>query len=352
MLCCADPALVSTLKLKLAKLGYEVSAVATPSAPADATEFGTADLILLDSRNEDAIGLSDINTARSELEKVPVIHLISQLQSRAPSPDLKRFPFGHVVEPFSESDLHAVLQVAVERQTHALAQQEIEGRFRKEMAMFSAKVAHDLRAPLRHMNGFAQLALDRAKASGGETADYLVKIIKASAKMNELVDALRVWSEAGNAQLTVRRVDLQTLVASVTQDLMKGESARGIDWQIDKLPAVHADPSLLRQAIFNLLNNSLKFTRPRETAVIHIHSERDSSGKTELIIEDNGVGFDMQYVDKLFGVFQRLHHEREFEGVGISLAITRKIVERHGGKTWATSGIGKGAKFHLTLPSA
>jgi light-regulated signal transduction histidine kinase (bacteriophytochrome) len=222
----------------------------------------------------------------------------------------------------------------------------------KDLGVFSATVIHDLRAPLRHMDGFARMAMDHAGDMDEKTKGLLTRIIAASDKMARLIDGLHALARVSRAELTRRPVDLQALLAGVIQACEASASEREIKWSMDALPTVAADPVLLRQLFVCLIDNALKFTRKCEHAVIEIRSQSTDSNEVEISVRDNGVGFDMRFVDQLYGVFHRLHHERDFEGSGIGLALVRKIIERHGGKTWAEGETGKGAVFYVRLKRA
>ena len=167
--------------------------------------------------------------------------------------------------------------------------------------------------------------------------------------MGDLIDDLLALSRASRLDLNTQPVDLQALVSGVREECMNDAGQRNIEWRIGTLPQVQGDQALLRQVFTNLLGNAIKFTRNCEQAVIEVHAELKADNEVQISVRDNGAGFDMRYADKLYGVFQRLHHESEFEGTGIGLAIVRRIVERHGGKVWAVSAPGDGAVFYLIL---
>ena len=223
----------------------------------------------------------------------------------------------------------------------------------EELEAFSYSVSHDLRTPLRHVLGFAALLRQEAgSAPDGAESRHLESITSAAERMSELIDDLLAFSRISRSELHKRAVDLGELLQAVRHDLRCETEGRDIEWVIHPLPVVHADHSLLRQAVVNLVSNALKFTAPRKIARIEIGASSLDPGETVVYIRDNGVGFDPQYSGKLFGVFQRLHHGREFEGTGIGLANVRRIVQRHGGRVWAEGKAGDGATFYFALPRA
>ena len=221
----------------------------------------------------------------------------------------------------------------------------------QELEAFSYSVSHDLRAPVRHVLGFAALLREEAgdKFNPAQLR-HLESITIAAERMSELIDDLLAFSHIGRSELHKRTVDLGDLVQSARNDLRCETEGRDIEWLIHPLPVVHGDHSLLRQAMVNLVSNALKFTSPYQKARIEIGSSSLDPEETVVYIRDNGVGFDPQYTGKLFGVFHRLHHGREFEGTGIGLANVRRIVQRHGGRVWAEGKPGEGAAFYFALP--
>ncbi|MGO8676663.1 MAG: sensor histidine kinase [Limisphaerales bacterium] len=223
----------------------------------------------------------------------------------------------------------------------------------KELEAFSYSVSHDLRAPLRHIEGFVEILLSSSKTRplDEDSTRCLETIAQSARRMARLMDDLLAFSRTGRTKLTKTALVLTDLVRAVVQDLREDAAQRDIQWVIGDLPMVEADPALLRQVLVNLLGNALKYTRPQPRARIEIGSQ---PGPTEDIIyvRDNGVGFDARYAHKLFGVFQRLHREEEFEGTGIGLANVRRIIHRHGGRTWAEGEVDRGATFFFSLPRA
>lgn len=221
----------------------------------------------------------------------------------------------------------------------------------KELEAFSYSVSHDLRAPLRHIDGFADLLRKRSGAALDEKGIRFLDTISQSAKkMGQLIDDLLVFSRMGRSDVRRANVPLRRLVDDSIRELQPDTQGRNIQWRIAELPELWADSAMLKQVVQNLLANAVKYTGPRPEAVIEIGSAEGPDGQIAVFVRDNGVGFDMQYVDKLFGVFQRLHRNDEFEGTGIGLANVRRIVLRHGGKTWADGKVGVGACFWFSLP--
>ena len=220
----------------------------------------------------------------------------------------------------------------------------------QELESFSYSVSHDLRAPLRHIAGFVEMLQARSGPVPDEEGGRLIQSIAAATdRMTRLIDALLAFSRLGRADLRKTRLSLDALIRGAQLELRNETKGRNIEWAGGPLPEVEGDAVLLQQVMINLLSNALKYTRPRAVARIEIgaQTERD---ETICFVRDNGVGFDTRYVDKLFGVFQRLHRASEFEGTGIGLASARLIIHRHGGRIWAESSVEAGAVFYFSLP--
>jgi light-regulated signal transduction histidine kinase (bacteriophytochrome) len=228
---------------------------------------------------------------------------------------------------------------------------QLEGAY-KELEAFSYSVSHDLRAPLRHIDGFVELLAKHAGEKLDERGLYYLNIIADSAKqMGTLIDDLLTFSRMSRTEMQRIEITTDSMVHEAIKSALQLEPKdRNIIWKVGSLPGVEADPSMLRQVWLNLIGNAVKYTRSRETAVIEIGC--DPAARTEVVffIRDNGVGFDMQYADKLFGVFQRLHRAEDFEGTGIGLAHVRRIISRQGGRTWAEGKKNEGATFYFSLP--
>jgi light-regulated signal transduction histidine kinase (bacteriophytochrome) len=240
--------------------------------------------------------------------------------------------------------------------------QELEQRLRertnaletanKELEAFAYSVSHDLRSPLRHIDGFIELLEKNAGSALDKQGRHYMSVIADSARqMGMLIDDLLSFSRMGRSAMSMQQVDLGTLTREVISELAPDAAGRIVHWRIGELPEVNGDRAMLRIALMNLISNALKFTRPRGETEIEISFRREDN-EDIVSVRDNGVGFDMAYADRLFGVFQRLHCEEEFEGTGIGLANVRRIISRHGGRTWAEGEVGRGATFYFSLPQS
>nr|WP_246580633.1 ATP-binding protein [Deinococcus aestuarii] len=222
----------------------------------------------------------------------------------------------------------------------------------EELVAFTYSVSHDLRTPVRHVTGFVHLL--RQTLDGGlspKAARYLNVVEEAAGRMNILIDGILQVSRTSRLTLSPGPVDLGALVDGLRRELRPGERERRVDWAVSPLPVVTGDADTLRQALRMLLENALKFTRTREVARIEVWAE-ERPDEWALFVRDNGVGFDPRYTARLFGIFQRLHRQEEFEGAGVGLANVRRIINRHGGRVTAEGQPGGGATFGFTLPSA
>jgi PAS domain S-box-containing protein len=219
----------------------------------------------------------------------------------------------------------------------------------KELEAFTYSVSHDLRAPLRHVDGFSRLLLEEFSAQLPETGrHYLERIRNGTRQMGQLVDDLLNLSRVGRRELSIQITGLSSLAQEVVSELKAENPQRKIHWKIGPLPFVECDPLLMKQVLRNLLSNAVKFTRPREEAVVEVGT-RCQNGRQAVFVRDNGVGFSMKYADKLFGVFQRLHRGEDFEGTGVGLATVQRIVHKHHGEVWAEAELDRGATFYFTL---
>jgi len=221
----------------------------------------------------------------------------------------------------------------------------------KELEAFAYSVSHDLRAPVRHIAGFTEMLQKRSgSVLDDKSRHHITMILDSANRMGSLVDDLLGFSRIGRVETRKRAVNLDELVKAVVGEIAPDVKARKIAWRIGQLPICHGDPAMLRLAFGNLISNAVKFTRTREQTEIEIGSLNHKPDEVVAFVKDNGVGFDMKYKDKLFGVFQRLHSQEAFEGTGIGLATVQRIVHRHGGRVWAEGMIDSGATFYVALP--
>jgi PAS domain S-box-containing protein len=240
--------------------------------------------------------------------------------------------------------LNAELEQRVQKRTQQL---ELAN---KELEAFSYSVSHDLRAPLRHINGFVEILQSTAgPALAEESRGFLDTIAESARQMGKLIDDLLAFSRMGRTELRFAPIKLESVISETLRELRQESDGRDVRWDIGALPEVKGDPAMLRQVFINLLSNALKYTRTRATARIEIKAT-ETAEEHIVSVRDNGVGFDNAYAHKLFGVFQRLHPVQEFEGTGIGLAIVRRVIARHGGRVWAEGVVDRGATFYVSLP--
>jgi PAS domain S-box-containing protein len=256
--------------------------------------------------------------------------------------------------------LAATLQDITERKVSEQAIQELNRELQarmtelslanKELEGFSYSVSHDLRAPLRAIDGFSRMLLeDFGTQAKGDARRYLDVIMANARKMGQLIDDLLAFSRMGRKSLESLLIDMDKLVKDVVEELRQQSPGRSLEFRIGALPSAQGDPAMFRQVCTNLLSNAVKYSRGRDPAVIAVGAEENEK-EVVYSVSDNGVGFEMEFAHKLFGVFQRLHSTKEFEGTGVGLALVQRIVQRHGGRVWADGKVGTGATFYFALP--
>ena len=276
---------------------------------------------------------------------------------------MKAGALDYILKPFKLSAILPVLSRALTVRRLRIENAELQRRVHertleleaanKELEAFSYSVSHDLRAPLRHINGYAEMLLrDVGGALDDRNRRYLKTITGTTVEMQQLIDSLLEFSRLNRSDFNETIVDLEPVIQEAIANLEAETSGRNIEWTKAKLPCVQGDPFLLKQVFVNLLSNAVKYTRPRNPARIEVICASETADEVVVSVRDNGVGFDPNYAHKLFGVFQRLHHADQFEGTGIGLANVQRIIARHGGRIWAESVVNEGAKFSFALRRA
>jgi signal transduction histidine kinase len=400
-----EPANLAVLTNYLANSGFQIQVARTGESGVDIARLSPPDLILLDVLLPGIDGFEACRRLKAD-ERTQAIPVLFMTILTKVDDKLHGFAAGgmdYITKPFQRqevlarvsihltnsqlrrdlqalnvglgqqvatrtAELHAAnaqLQVELAERKQAEAEvrrlnQELEQRVlqrtaqleaaNKELESFAYSVSHDLRAPLRHIDGFIGL-LQRHNPSAldDQSQRYVKTIADAATRMGQLIDDLLAFSRMGRTEMSTRPVALADLVREAIEELRPETEDREIHWRIADLPVVSGDRAMLRLVLVNLIGNAVKFTRSRESADIEIGCQSDLDTDVAIFVRDNGVGFDMAYADKLFGVFQRLHRAEDFEGTGIGLATVRRIIARHGGRTWAEGQLNQGATFYFSL---
>jgi signal transduction histidine kinase len=370
------------LRNALESLGYEVAGVASYGEDAinKATE-GRPDLVLMDIVLKGIVDGIDAAEKIRAILNIPVIYLTSHTDDNTLQRAKVTEPFGYIVKPFNERDLFIAIEFALYRsQMEAdknrlmaqlrdglLQREAAEERIRalneqlkrhvdelaaanRELEAFNYSVSHDLRVPLRFIKSYSEMVMEEHAAGLDEEGGRLLASIRSHAlKMDELINALITLSQAGSRELHISPLDMEQLARAAFDELKAALAEREVRFTVHPLPPAGGDLLLVRQVFSNLLRNALKFTRSREIAEIEIGG-RAEDFENIYFVKDNGAGFDMQFSEKLFRAFQRLHSQKEFEGTGIGLSIVQRIVLRHGGRVWGEGKKDEGATFYFSFP--
>jgi signal transduction histidine kinase len=347
--------------------GYHVTGFASSTAALEAVRQGSFDLLLTDLMMPEMDGISLLRAAHTIDRNLVGIVMTGHGTIDTAVEAMKAGALDYILKPFKLSAVLPVLSRALTVRRLRLENAALEKRVRertaelevanrglefanKELEAFSHSISHDLRAPLRHIDGFSQILADDYTDVLPPPAQHLLRRVCEGAKrMGLLIDDLLSFSRLSRQPLKKRQVNTAQLVEEVLGELEREREGRRVELRLGALPDCLGDYALLKQVWVNLLSNAHKFTRRREQAIIEAGSE-ERDGELVYHVRDNGAGFDMQYASRLFGVFQRLHQADQFEGTGVGLSIVQRIIHRHGGRIWAESEPENGARFYFTIP--
>lgn len=337
--------------------GYvSVTATTNPLAVGELHRTNRYDLILLDLQMPGMDGfqvMEELKAIESD-GYLPVLVITAQPEHKLRA--LQAGARGFITKPFDVAEALQRVHNTLEVRLLYLESTQLYNQLResnKELQAFNYSVSHDLRAPLRHILGYVSiLQQDAGPRLSAKNRGFLTTIFQSATRMGNLIDDLLSFSRVGRVELHKTEVDLNKLIEDTLGDFREETQGRRILWEIHPLPEVQADRALLRMVLVNLLSNAVKFTGMRAEAKIEIGCVPNGNRETILFIRDNGDGFDPEYSGKLFGVFQRLHTQQEFEGTGIGLANVQRIIQRHGGRVWAEGVVDGGATFYFALPKS
>ncbi len=347
-----DPANLGAMSGYLGHMGLEILVARDGSSGLEKARYAQPDLILLDVRMPGADGFeicASLNAEQST-QGIPVIFMTALTKTEHKIKGFKAGGVDYITKPLQFEEVLA--RVATHLQLNDLRKrldQKVKQRT-AELEGLCYSMSHHLRAPLRHIDGYTELLLSRCRTGLSEKdLHYLETVASSARRMGVLLDDLLQFFRTGRVQMQQKRINMNQVLQEALAPIQETSAGRTIEWVIGELPIVQGDYSQIRQVWANLLENAVKFTLLKEATRIEV-SSHDGDHEIIFAVSDNGVGFDMQYADKLFGVFQRLHSQEEFEGTGIGLATVQLIISRHGGRVWAEAEPNRGATFYFTLP--
>ena len=346
---------------------FEVRCADRLSAAIDHARSGTIDVILLDLTLADSAGVDTFALMRASAPNIPIIVLTAQADETLGVSTVRQGAQDYLIKGDSGPDLLArSIRYAIERERSEAAvraaKETLEQRVAErtselaavnaELEAFTYSVSHDLRAPIRQIDGFSRLLIEQFESSLDPKAQHYLNRIRTSTQhMGRLVDDLLRLAQLGRQAMRARAASLDEMVEGVIADVQVDAPDREIEWQVAPLPTLECDPGLMKVVLTNLLSNAVKYTRRKRPAVIEI-GQTSRNGHPVVYVRDNGVGFDMRFADRLFGVFQRLHRADEFEGTGVGLATVQRIIHKHGGEIWAEGHPDNGAAFYFTVSAS
>lgn len=357
-----DQAQMKALCETLGNHGYETAGFTSASAALAALHESKFDLILSALTMPEMNGISLVKSAIDVDPDLVGVIMTGQAMIETAVEAMKSVPLDIILKPFDPGVGLGILSRALAIRRLRMENAELQRRVQRhadelqkanqDFESFTHSVSHDLRAPLRAIGGFSKILLKDFGPQLPEEAQRLIHIVVSSgAQMTQMIDALLKFCRLGRQALIREPVNLTALARQTVDDLERDQKGRSIEVKIAKLPDCVGDPALLNQVFANLLSNAFKFTSRAENPVIEIGCEQRNA-ENIYFVRDNGIGFEMQYAERLFGIFQRLHAEGEFEGNGVGLSIVQRIIERHGGRIWAKAEPDKGATFFFTLPNS
>jgi two-component system, sensor histidine kinase and response regulator len=350
---------MKALRDTLQDQGYSTSGFTSATQAIAALAAEPFDLLLTDMMMPEMDGITFLNRALAIDPHLVGIVMTGQGSIDTAVQAMKAGALDYILKPFKLSAILPVLSRALAVRKLRLENLALETRVRErtseleaanqDLEAFSYSVSHDLQAPLRHIRSYVQiLKTDEEDRLSPEGRQFLTSVLESSGRMAALISSLLEFARVGRTELRRYEFSVQEVVEEVLRELKPDLEGREINWQVEPLPQVLADRTMLKQVWVNLIANAVKYSRHRRPAVIQIGC-RTHGTEFEFFVRDNGAGFDMRYADRLFGVFQRLHGPAEFEGTGIGLANVRRIITRHGGRTWAEAKVDQGAVFYFSL---